>query len=173
MMHINKFFMYLHTGYIALLYFVTALSLFILMALNIFTASELTYYNILNSILLLWLYSVGIKIHERIPTIFERRTMLVFQTIALIFFIFQLENLGGLELIDKKIHTALSIISINVLMIMVSKSIVKAEAVLFKRYDNCIGVYLYITVFPIGYFHIQPRISLIIDGSKKNNGAGP
>jgi len=161
MKNIFNFFVSTQAWKIFLIYFSILIITGFLYFFNLNSLSTNSLFYVINDLfVLLWLYSVGCQLYPFIPT--NQMNLLLFQVIALVSFLILL----SFFFYPPVFHTSATIIFLNLaiafLVFFVAKSIVIAEANEKDCVDSCFGVFVYIWIFPIGIWFVQPRITKII-----------
>ncbi|MBL0716935.1 MAG: hypothetical protein JJV89_02695 [Desulfosarcina sp.] len=161
MKNIFNFFISTQAWKIFLIYFSILIMTGFLYFLNFspFITNSL-FYVINDLFILLWLYSVGCQLNPFMPP--SQMNLRLFQVISLILFLILL----SFFFCPPVFHAPFTIILLNLafafLVFFVAKSIVIAEANENGSFDSCLGVFVYIWIFPIGIWFVQPRIIKII-----------
>ena len=114
---------------------------------------------------LFWLYSVGCQLYSFIPP--NKMNLKLFQVISLISFFLLL----SFFFYPSAFCTSTTIILLNLafafLVFFVARLITIAEIDENGHINSCLGTFVYIWMFPIGIWLVQPRIIKIF---KKNSG---
>jgi len=114
---------------------------------------------------LIWLYTVGIKLHQKLPagvssnlTVFR---ILIYIGVILLF----------VWPLFSSFKNALFIILINIILFysffFVAKALVSIEKKSVAVFSDFVGSIVYMLVFPLGIWFLQPRIQVIFEDEIK------
>lgn len=122
-------------------------------------ATNSIFYVVNDLFVLLWLYSVGLQLCQFAPS--NQISLRIFKIVSLLSLFFLL----SFFLYPMAFNTSFTIILLNLafafLIFFVAKSITSTEAAKKNSADNCLGTFIYIWIFPIGIWFVQPRITKI------------